>query len=159
MPERTVLPGRLQQAAHRLSSELERYARWLGHRDRAASIAAVAPGRPWHTHWSQGRVGTGHQTLTGHDRGVTTVATRALPDGTPVIISSSTDATVRTWRLADSPPLDPPLWLPASIQDTATRGDHVVTAAGIAIAAHSPAALTVAGLCRRRREGDGTATA
>jgi WD40 repeat protein len=42
--------------------------------------------------------------LTGHGRTVWAVATGALPDGTPVIISGGSDGTVRVWRLADGTP-------------------------------------------------------
>ena len=47
--------------------------------------------------------------LTGHDGGVYAVAVGALPDGTPVIVSGSTDGTVRVWRLADGAPVGEPL--------------------------------------------------
>jgi WD40 repeat protein len=75
--------------------------------------------------------------LTGHQNVVNAVATGTLPDGTPVIISGGDDATVRIWRLADGCPLEPALWLPTSIHDIAAHGDHIVTASGTAIAAHS----------------------
>ena len=47
--------------------------------------------------------------LTGHDGWVFAVATGALPDGTPVIISGGHDGTVRVWRLADGTPVGGPL--------------------------------------------------
>ena len=106
-----------RQAAHLLAglgpvakaSELEMYARYLGHHDVADRIAQVAPDRPWQTHWSHGRQTTGHQVLTGHARSVDAVAVGALPDGTPVIISGGGDGTVRVWRLADGAPVGQPL--------------------------------------------------
>ena len=47
--------------------------------------------------------------LTGHTGWVNAVATGALPDGTPVIVSGSQDGTVRVWRLADGAPVLEPL--------------------------------------------------
>ena len=106
-----------RQAAHLLAglgpaakvSELEMYARYLGHRDLADRIAQVAPDRPWQTHWCQGRMGTGRWTLTGHRDWVKAVATGMLPDGTPVVVSGGRDGTVRIWRLADGAPVGEPL--------------------------------------------------
>ena len=40
---------------------------------------------------------------------MTSVAAGELPDGTPVIVSGSYDATVRVWRLADGSPVGEPL--------------------------------------------------
>ena len=91
------------------ASELELCARYLGHDGLAALVSAAAPGRPWHTHWSQGRAGRGHQILNGHVGWVNAVATGALPDGTAVIVSGGTDRTVRVWRLADGAPVGEPL--------------------------------------------------
>ena len=41
--------------------------------------------------------------LTGHTGWVSAVAAGALPDGTPVIVSGSDDATVRVWRPPTAP--------------------------------------------------------
>ena len=90
------------------ASQLELTAHRLGLRSLAARIATAAPDRPWQTRWSHGQP-TGHQILTGHDDGVSAVATGALPDGTPVIVSGSDDYTVRVWRLADGTPVGEPL--------------------------------------------------
>ncbi len=67
------------------------------------------------------------------------MATGALPDGIPVIISGGSDGTVRVWRLADSTPLVPPLDLPASVRAVAVHGNVIVTAAGADLAVHQPA--------------------
>jgi len=65
---------------------------------------------------------------------------RALPDGTPVIVSGSDDGTVRVWRLADGTLLVPPLNLPEPVSGVAVHGNViVVTAAGADIAVHKPA--------------------
>jgi hypothetical protein len=63
----------------------------------------------------------------------------ALPDGTPVIISGSTDGTVRVRRTADGTPVAPPLYLPESVRAIAVHGNVIITAAGADIAAHQPA--------------------
>ncbi len=47
--------------------------------------------------------------LNGHVGPVYSVATGALPDGTPVIVSGGTDRKVRVWRLTDGIALGPPL--------------------------------------------------
>jgi len=47
--------------------------------------------------------------LRGHTSRVSAVAAGALPDGTPVIVSSGEDGTVRVWRLADGTPVGKPL--------------------------------------------------
>ena len=67
------------------------------------------------------------------------MAVGALPDGTPVIVSGSSDGTVRVWRLADGTPTGPPLDLPESVSGVAVHGNVIVTAAGIDIAVHQPA--------------------
>jgi hypothetical protein len=77
------------------ASQLELTAHHLGCRGLAARIADAAPDRPWQTRWSHGGRATGHQVLPGHDGTVQALATEALPDGTPVIISGSRDGTVR----------------------------------------------------------------
>jgi len=106
-----------REAAHHLAardwsaraSQLELTAHRLGYRSLAARIAEVAPDRPWQTRWSHGRQITGHQVLTGHVGRVWAVAIGDLPDGTPVIVSSGRDGTVRVWRLADGTPVGKPL--------------------------------------------------
>jgi hypothetical protein len=106
-----------RQSAHHLAdrgpparaSQLELTAHRLGCRGLAARIASAAPDRPWQTRWSHGHPAVGHQVLTGHTGGVTAVAARALPDGTPVIISGGEDGTVRVWRTADGTPVGEPL--------------------------------------------------
>ena len=76
----------------------------------------------------------------GVDQGaVTAVAARALPDGTPVIISGSLDETMRVWPLADGTPLGQPLFLPEWVRGIAVHGNIVITAAGTDIAVHQPA--------------------
>jgi hypothetical protein len=90
------------------ASQLELTAHHLGLRSLASRIATAAPDRPWQTRWSHGQA-TGHQILTGHDDWVSAVATGALPDGTPVIVSGGDDGTVRVWRLADGTPVGEPL--------------------------------------------------
>ena len=74
--------------------------------------------------------------LTGHDGPVEAVAVGALPDGTPVTVTGSDDATVRVWRLADDTPLVPPLHLPKSVGAVAVHGNVIVTAAGTDLAVH-----------------------
>ena len=104
-----------RQSAHHLApldrparaSQLELTACQLGCRPLAASIASAAPGRPWQTRWSHGRL-AGGQILTGHDGAVWAVAVGMLRDGTPVIVSGSSDE-VRVWRLADGTPVGDPL--------------------------------------------------
>ena len=91
------------------ASQLELTAHHLGLRGLAARIASAAPDRPWQTRWSHGLRATGHQILTGHDDVVSAVAVGALPDGTPVVVSGSSDRTVRVWRLADGTPAGEPL--------------------------------------------------
>ena len=66
------------------------------------------------------------------------MATGTLPDGTPVIVSGSFDATVRVWRLADGTPVIPPLDLPEAVWEAAVHGNIIVTAAGADIAVHQP---------------------
>jgi len=107
-----------RQSAHLLvrldlpmrASQLELTAHRLGCRALAARIASAAPDRPWQTLWSHGRRAAG-QVLTGHTGAVAAVAVGALPDGTPVIVSSGgyNDGTVRVWRLADGTPVGEPL--------------------------------------------------
>jgi len=106
-----------RQTAHHLAhldqstraSQLEVIAEHLGCHSLAARIASAAPDRPWQTRWSRGRRATSHQVLTGHTDEVTGVAAGELPDGTPVIVSSGSDGTVRVWRLADGIPVGEPL--------------------------------------------------
>ena len=106
-----------RQSAHLLArldrparaSQLELTAHRLGCRGLAVRVAGVAPDRPWQTRWSQGRRATGHQVIAGHGGAVYAVAAGALPDGTPVIISSGRDDTVRVWRTADGTPVGEPL--------------------------------------------------
>ncbi len=105
-----------RQSAHLLgcldqlgrASQLELTAHRLGCLTLAAGIADAAPDRPWQTLWSHGSRVVG-QVLTGHHASVQAVATGVLPDGTPVIVSSSYDGTVRVWRLADGAPVGEPL--------------------------------------------------
>ena len=109
-----------REAAHQLTpldrparaSRLELTAHQIGCRGLAARIASAAPDRPWQTFWSHTSQTTGHQVLTGHVGAVSAVATAALPDGTPVIISGGGqyDGTVRVWRLADGTPVGEPLY-------------------------------------------------
>ena len=68
--------------------------------------------------------------LTGHTDAVRAVAAGTLPDGTPVVISSGEDGTVRVWRLADNTPFVPPLDLPESVQAVVLHGNLIITAAG-----------------------------
>jgi WD40 repeat protein len=82
------------------ASQLELTAHQFDCHSLAARIASAVPGRPWRTHWCHGHQVAGHQILTGHIGKVRAVATGALPDGTPVIVSGG-DTTVRVWRLAD----------------------------------------------------------
>ena len=63
------------------------------------------------------------------------MAVGALPDGTPVIVSSGLDA-MRVWRLADGTPVVPPLELREPVRDVAVHGNIIVTAAGANIAIH-----------------------
>ena len=99
----------LDQAAR--ASQLELTAHQLGCHSLAVRIGDASSDRPWHTRWSHGRRTTGHQVLTGHTGPVSAVAVGALPDGTPVIVSSGGpgDSTVRVWRLADGTPVGQPL--------------------------------------------------
>ena len=106
-----------RQSAHRLvhldetarASQLQLTAQHLGCRDLAARIADTAPGRPWETRWSHGRVATNYQVLNGHDGWVRAVAAGILPDRTPIVISGGSDGTVRVWQLADGVPVGQPL--------------------------------------------------
>jgi WD40 repeat protein len=66
---------------------------------------------------------------------------KALPDGTPVIISGGCDGTVQVWRLADGTPVMPPLDLPEPVVAVAVHGNVIATAAGADIAVHQPALL------------------
>jgi WD40 repeat protein/V8-like Glu-specific endopeptidase len=90
-------------------SQLELTAHHLGCQGLAARVMSAAPDRPWQTRWSHGRRAIGHQVITGRTSGVNAVAAGVLPDGTPVIISSGEDRTVRVWRLADGTPVGEPL--------------------------------------------------
>ena len=116
-PGRAAAAAVYRQTAHLLArldlpmraSQLELTAHRVGDRTLAAQIAGAAPDRPWQTRWSHGHRATGHQVLTGHNSSVEAVATGALPDGTPVIISGGSDSTVRVWRLADGSPVGEPL--------------------------------------------------
>ena len=69
------------------------------------------------------------------------VAVGALPDGTPVIVAGSDDATVRVWRPADATPLLPSLDLPESVRAVAIHGNVIVAAAGADLAVYQPALL------------------
>jgi uncharacterized Zn-binding protein involved in type VI secretion len=61
-------------------------------------------GVPW-AHWD---LGAG-DILGRHAAEVTAVAALVLPDGTPVAVTGSRDATVRVWNLDTGQPLGPPL--------------------------------------------------
>jgi hypothetical protein len=67
---------------------------------------------------------------------VSAVAAGALPDGTPVIISSDVYGTVRIWRRADGTPAGEPLHLPELVRAVAVHGNNIVTAAGADLAVH-----------------------
>jgi hypothetical protein len=70
---------------------------------------------------------------------VRAVAAGTLPDGTPVIISSGENGTVRVWRLADNTPFVPPLDLPESVRAVVLHGNVIITAAGADIGCASGA--------------------
>jgi WD40 repeat protein len=66
---------------------------------------------------------------------VATVAAGALPDGTPVIISSGLDGTVRVWRMADGTPVGEPLaghdgWVTAVAAGALPDGTPVIISGG-----------------------------
>jgi len=132
-----------RQSAHLLAgldrpmraSKLELTAHHLGYRALAARIASAAPGRPWQTRWSHGRQATDHQVITGHNGPIWAVAAGTLPDGTPVIISGSTDGTVRVWRMTDGTPLGEPLaghdgWVTAVAAGALPDGTPVIISGG-----------------------------
>jgi len=79
--------------------------------------------------------------LRGQDAdAVSAVATGALPDGAPVIVTSGgIDGMVRVWRLADRTQLMPPLGQAESVRAIAVHGNVVVTAPGADVAVHQPA--------------------
>ena len=62
------------------------------------------------------------------------VAVGALPDGTPVIVSSGGDKTVRVWRLADGTPVGKPLpghaWVNAVAVGRLPDGTPVIISSG-----------------------------
>jgi WD40 repeat protein len=74
--------------------------------------------------------------LAGHGLTVDAVATGALPDGTPVIISGGgTDGMVRVWRLADGTPVGEPLaahglWVNALAVGALPDGTPVIISGG-----------------------------
>jgi WD40 repeat protein len=76
--------------------------------------------------------------ITGRGRGVSAVASGALPDDTPVIVSGSYDGAVRVWQLADGSSLASPLYLPEDVTGVAVHGNLIITAAGADIAVHQP---------------------
>ncbi len=132
-----------RQSAHHLARldrptracQLELAAHRLGQGGLAARIADSAPARPWQTRWSHGGAATGYQTLTGHTGTVNAVAAGALPDGTPVIVSGGSDATVRVWRLADGIPVREPLrghtsWVNAVAAGALPDGSPVIVSGG-----------------------------
>jgi WD40 repeat protein len=91
------------------ASQLELTAHQAGYPVLAARIADAVPDRPWRTLWADVPRATSHQILTGHRGWLQAVTTGTLPDGTPVIISSGADETIRVWRLADGTPIGEPL--------------------------------------------------
>jgi WD40 repeat protein len=54
--------------------------------------------------------------MTGHTGGVAAVAAVVLPDGRPVAVTASWDATVRVWDLAEVASCGYPLELPEPAQ-------------------------------------------
>ena len=64
------------------------------------------------------------------------MAAGTLPDGSPIIVSSGGDGTVRVWRLADGTPGVAPLDLPESVRAVAVYGSVIVTAARADVAVH-----------------------
>ena len=79
--------------------------------------------------------------LTGHADGVGAVAVGALPDGTPVVVSGSSDGTVRMWRLADGSPAGSSIAATGTVGGIAVHHNVVITAAYTDIAVHQPALL------------------
>jgi WD40 repeat protein len=63
---------------------------------------------PWRALWARWSIGSG-ETLGRHTGPLTAVATAVLPDGRPIAITASHDATVRTWDLTTATPLGDPL--------------------------------------------------
>jgi Caspase domain/WD domain, G-beta repeat len=76
---------------------------------------------PWRARWASWQLRRPHQQLTGHDGYVRAVAAAEL-DGRPVVISGSSDGTVRVWDLASGAPVGDPF-------TGHTGGVHAVAAA------------------------------
>ena len=73
----------------------------------ADALDRYRPPATWSSRWASWRLATPHRALTGHSGGVSAVAAAEL-DGRPVVISGSSDQTVRVWDLATGVPVGAP---------------------------------------------------
>ncbi len=74
----------------------------------AAELSGPRVGGMWSTRWAHCHVGRG-EILGRHTSGVGAVAVLVLPDGRPIAVTGSYDATVRVWDLSTGTPLGEPL--------------------------------------------------
>ena len=73
----------------------------------ADALDSYRPPGTWSSRWASWRLTTPHRALTGHTGWVPAVAAAEL-DGRPVVISGSSDGTVRVWDLATGAPVGDP---------------------------------------------------
>jgi hypothetical protein len=79
---------------------------WCAALGQPSEVFAV--GGLWRTRWAVCRIGSG-EILGRHTDWVMAVATAVLPDGRPIAITGSEDATVRIWDLVTATPIGQPL--------------------------------------------------
>lgn len=89
-----------------------------------------AAGGLWRTRWALCRPGSG-EILGRHTNAVTTVATAVLPDGRPVAVTGSRDATVRIWDLQRMTAAHEPLHLVGPVSALAAL--HLPTGVHLAV--------------------------
>jgi hypothetical protein len=106
------------------ASHLELAAHQAGARELAHQLDEAAPARPWSTRWVRWQPSHDHLPLRGHNGWVTTVAMGKRRDGTLVIVSGSSDRTVRLWELDTGVPVGEPLRGHDGPVHTVTFGTH-----------------------------------